>query len=373
MSFSIIIQEKRIKTNFWLIVGTFLVYMMGFYPDFVEKWYSLGFYPLFAKVLRFATGWVEFSVGDLLYVAIAGWILIRFLQFKQFIFRNGLGLHIVFKCLGYLIKWICIFYLCFNLFWGLNYHRQGIDHQLSIQNDHYSKAEIKSLTNELITKTNFYRKAISSNALPVYSFEKIKQEAIQSYLSINEFYPFLKYPPYSIKVSSFISVADYVGFSGYYNPFSGEAQLRTDIPCILLPFTTCHEIAHQLGYASESEANFVGFLTASKSNNLYFRYSAYLEMLNYALSEEFLLYARDSSFKDLEAVIQFNKSHIDTLVKKDRKEIKQFFNQRKNNIAPIAADLYDQYLKMNKQLAGINSYNEVIGWLIAYNTKKGQL
>ncbi|TAH11252.1 MAG: DUF3810 domain-containing protein [Sphingobacteriia bacterium] len=373
MSFSIIIQEKRIKSNFWLIIGSILVYIIGFYPDFVEKWYSLGFYPLFAKSLRFGTGCLGFSIGDLLYIALGGWILIRFIQFIRLIYRNGIGWNLCFKVLGNLVKWICIVYISFNLVWGLNYHRQGIAHQLDIQKDHYTKVEIQSLTNELIERTNFYRKAISTNDLPVYSFNKIKQEALLSYYSTNQYYPFLKYPFNSIKASSFNSIADYVGFTGYYNPFSGEAQLRTDIPSILLPFTTCHEIAHQLGYASESEANFVGFLTASKSSNPYFRYSAYLEMLNYALSEEFLLFARDSSFKDLEAVIRYNKSHIDTLVKKDRKEIRQFFNQRKNKIAPISADLYDQYLKLNKQLAGINSYDEVIGWLIAYKTKKGSL
>ncbi len=373
MSFSIIIQEKRIKTNFWLIIGSFLVYLIGFYPDFVEKWYSVGFYPLFSKSLRFCTGWLGFSIGDLLYIVLGGWLLMRLYNFIRLVLQNGISWMLCFKVAGTLVKWICIIYIWFNLFWGLNYHRQGITHQLNIQNDQYSKEEIKLLTNELIEQTNFYRKAISTNELPVYTFDKIKDEAIQSYFSANVYYPFLKYPFNSIKESSFNSIADYVGFSGYYNPFTGEAQLRTDIPSILLPFTTCHEIAHQLGYASESEANLVGFLTASKSRNPYFQYSAYLEMLNYALSEEFLLYARDSSFNDLEAVIQYNKSHIDTLVKKDRKEIRQFFNQRKNKIAPLTADLYDQYLKLNKQLAGINSYDEVIGWLIAYKTKKGVL
>jgi hypothetical protein len=349
------------------------VYFIGFYNDFVEKWYSLGFYPLIAKTLRFTTGRLGFSLGDLLYITIGGYIFLRILQFLQFISRNGITWNSSYLFLGNLIKWFCVVYICFNFFWGLNYHRHGIAHQLNIQNDHYTKAEIKSITDELIEKTNFYRKTISTNKLPVYSFDKIKQEALKSYHSVNQFYPFLKYQTASIKVSSFISIADYIGFSGYYNPFSGEAQLRTDIPCILLPFTTCHEIAHQLGYASESEANFVGFLAASKSGNPYFRYSAYLEMLNYALSEEFLLYARDSSFKELESVIQFNKSHIDTLVKKDRKEIREFFNQRKNQISPISANLYDQYLKLNKQLAGINSYDEVIGWLIAYKIKNRRI
>ncbi len=373
MSFSIIIQEKSIKTNFWLIMGSFLVYLVGFYTDFVEKWYSLGFYPLYSKGLRLITNWVEFSVGDLLYVAICGWIIIRILQFLRLIYRKGIGWSILFQFLGYLIKWICIVYICFSIFWGLNYQRQGIAHQLQIQNDHYTKEEITAITNDLIEKANYYRKALQTNKLPDYSFDQIKNEAIISYNKINPFFQFLNYQSSNIKVSSYNMIADYIGFTGYYNPLTGEAQLRNDIPTILIPFTTCHEIAHQLGYASESEANFIGFLTASNSDNLFFKYSAYLEMLNYALREQFIVYASDSSFKDLETLIEFNKSHIDTLVKKDRKEIRQFFNQRKNKISPITASLYDQYLKLNKQMSGINSYNEVIGWLIAYKRKKEKI
>ena len=56
-------------------------------------------------------------------------------------------------------------------------------------------------------------------------------------------------------------------FLGYYNPFTGEAQVNTNVPAFVIPFTTCHEMAHQIGYASESEASFVGFLVIRNSNN----------------------------------------------------------------------------------------------------------
>ena len=61
---------------------------------------------------------------------------------------------------------------------------------------------------------------------------------------------------------------------------------------------------------------------------------------------------------------------MDTLVKKDRKEIKDFFNQRKNAISPISNELYDQFLKMQQQAAGIKSYNEIIAWYINYQKTK---
>ena len=51
-----------------------------------------------------------------------------------------------------------------------------------------------------------------------------------------------------------------MGFAGYLNPFSGEAQVNDNTPLLGTAFTTCHEMAHQLGYAPEKEANFIGYL-----------------------------------------------------------------------------------------------------------------
>ncbi len=60
-------------------------------------------------------------------------------------------------------------------------------------------------------------------------------------------------------------LGNYLGFTGYYNPFTGEAQVNTTVPLFVQPFTTCHEIGHQLGYAKENEANFAGYLAAKSS------------------------------------------------------------------------------------------------------------
>jgi hypothetical protein len=73
-------------------------------------------------------------------------------------------------------------------------------------------------------------------------------------------------------------LGNYVGFTGYYNPFTGEAQVNTTVPKFLQPFTASHEVAHQLGYAKEMEANFVGYLAASHSTDTLFRYSVYLDL-----------------------------------------------------------------------------------------------
>ena len=58
----------------------------------------------------------------------------------------------------------------------------------------------------------------------------------------------LKYHFRSAKPSLFSYIGNYLGYTGYYNPFTGEAQVNTTVPLFIQPFTTCHEMGHQLGY-----------------------------------------------------------------------------------------------------------------------------
>ncbi len=366
---NLIIDEKWLKNTAWLILCASLLYILGVFPEFVEKWYALGFYPLLANCLRFCFGWLPFSLGDIAYMVFL--VLLGRLCLKGIKQLKKEGFTILFgtRFLGNTLRFMLRFYILFKLFWGLNYNRLGIAWQVGIEKSPYSKEAVTALTNKLIDSANYYRKILSSRNLLQPALPNIYASAIASYQSAELLFPFLQYNKPSIKGSLFTPIADYIGFTGYYNPFSGEAQLRTDIPLILVPFTTCHEIAHQLGYASESEASFVGFLAAKSSVDPYLKYSAYFEMLQYALGEQYLLYAKADNYADFSKVIQYNKSHIDTLVKQDKKIIHLFFVQHQKDISSISNNLYDQYLKMNQQLKGINSYNDVVGWIIAYERK----
>ena len=91
---------------------------------------------------------------------------------------------------------------------------------------------------------------------------------------------------FALKPNLYSGLGNYFGYTGYYNPFTGEAQVRTDIPQILTPAIACHEVAHQLGYASEDEANFIAYLLCSHSNNIYFKYAITLELIDYAYKNE---------------------------------------------------------------------------------------
>jgi hypothetical protein len=187
--------------------------------------------------------------------------------------------------------------------------------------------------------------------------------AVTAYENLWEQLPAFKYAYPSIKPSMFSYLGNYLGFTGYYNPFSGEAQVNTTVPLFVQPFTTCHEIGHQLGYAKENEANFSGYLSAKSSSNPAFQYSVYYEMYMYA---RVYMYAMDS-MKLHEFDHQLHEG-----IKEDYREIRLFWERHQTALEVIVDHLYGQYLKVNQQPKGRLTYNEVIAWLVAYYKKYGK-
>jgi len=371
-------RETKISGYAWVKFGLLVavalaIAIFSLFSLQVEKWYSVGVYPGLSFLLRMVTRWIPFSLGDLVYAFVVVYLLFKLIKGITRIYKKQYTRKKFFHFLFRLTKFILWAYIVFKLVWGLNYSRLGIAYQLNISKTDYTKEEVTLLTTQLIDKVNECRRQLKDTVLRVPPLDTIYREAFRAYQNISFEYDFLNYRNRSVKGSLFSSIGDYLGFSGYYNPFTGEAQVRTDIPMVLIPFIACHEMAHQLGYASESEANFVGYLAAASSKDAYFRYSVYNDLFSYAQGEEIMLYGKEKDFKAFENIIQYNRSHLDSLVKKDRREIREFFSKRRNRISPAVSGLYDQYLKMNKQLEGVNSYNEVISWLIAYQKKYGKL
>jgi hypothetical protein len=199
--------------------------------------------------------------------------------------------------------------------------------------------------------------------------DKLKQNVdlfrggITAYSIIGDQVPFLQYNTPSIKPSMYSSVGHYFGFTGYYNPFTGEAQLNTTVPVFLRPFILCHEIGHQLGYAKENEASFVSYLACKTDSNIYFRYSVYYELFRDAIFD--LIRSRDR-----QAVLQLIKQ-LHPRVRKDNNELRRYLTSKANFVEPWISGIYDKYLKLNNQPKGKATYNEVIAWLIAYINKNG--
>lgn len=338
--------------------------------EWVEMYYSQGFYQYISSFLRWINKWIPFSIGDLIYCLLVVYLIFNFFRFIYRIKVSISKINYIKKVLVGVANRFLFLLIVFKMFWGLNYSRQGIVKQLNLEQENYTKEELVTLIENFIDSANFYRSQISDTALPILTTKESFEIAKAAYSNASLFYSFLNYRNPIVKGSLFSVAGNYLGFTGYYNPFTGEAQVRTDIPQIMLPFIACHEIAHQIGYASEDEANFVAFLIAEKSNNIYLKYSMCLEILDYALNDLVNMYLKKA---DTIKGCNMRFKLVDCFkpqVKKDRKTIKIFFAKNKKKMSNISTDVYDKYLKANNQEFGVESYSKVVNLMIVYNKSK---
>jgi len=352
------------KQKLWIFLGILVVIIRitAFFPAIIEKYYSTGLYPVIALVQRFLFGWVPFSVGDLLYAWAAVYLLVKGFKFFKTIIRKKADRIFWKRCISWLFTRLLVLYVVFNIFWGLNYNRLGMADQMQLQMKPYSTEELQQVMTIIVQRLD----TANVNALQTRALYENKQtlfaESFKSYQLAKPQYPHLSYSIKSVKSSLYRSLGDYLGYSGYYNPFTGEAQVNTTIPVFVRPFTTCHEMGHQLGYAKENEANFAGYLSGKSSDDAAFKYSVYFELYSYGIRE---LYGRDSVF-----AIALNKQKP-LQVKKDIIALRTFYDAYENPVEPYIKKLYGQYLMANEQPSGMQSYNEVMAFLIAYYKKYG--
>lgn len=346
-----------------LIVFTILIKWVSWYPGWVERNYSQGIYPVISKIQRFLFGWVSFSVGDLFYAFIIIVVLYKSFRFFRLAWRKQLTRRYFVLALQQSIFILLFLYVFFNLLWGLNYNRIGIASQLGLEVKPYSLADLDTLTGALQGRANNLAQYVSKEQRDSFRSKKLLfDRAVEAYKVVAKKYSFLEYSPRSVKPSLFSYAGNYLGFQGYYNPFSGEGQVNTTVPVFLEPFVTVHEIAHQLGYGKENEANFVGFLACRSYPSNAFQYSLYYDLYNYAVGE---LLRRDVK----RARLYQESAHSQII--SDQLEFKRFYSRYRNPVEPVIMWGYGHFLKANNQPAGKRSYNEVVAWLIAYYKKYG--
>jgi hypothetical protein len=244
------------------------------------------------------------------------------------------------------------------------FYCKGIAYQLQYPSVQYDTADLKSIQLLLLQKVNVSKRVLIDQHAIYPTKKQLFARASHCFKEAQKQFSFLKYKPASVKSSLYGWWGNYLGFTGYYNPFTGEAQVNTTVPKFLLPYTTCHEMAHQVGYAKEDEANFVGYLVATSSADTLFHYSAYLDLFLYANRQVFFI---DSSSAKSAAKLLLPE------VKADIKEWREFAKAHRSPVEPFISWAYGKYLKANRQPKGMATYNEVIADLIAFYKKYGRI
>lgn len=337
-----ILKKHRVLLLLLLISSG--IKLFSLFPEAVEKWYSNGFYIYSGRLQRWLFGWIPFSIGDLLYL-----IVIIYLIYIVFRLFKKIKLHYLYT----MIKAFLMIYILFNVLWGLNYNRLTIQERYDLELVSLDSQKVCQFAQAMVNRlaaTGDVNDAFGRP--PRFDLDRaadvMKNQA--------------GYKTASVKPSLFGILGNYLGYSGYYNPITGEAQVNTKTPYFTIPFTTTHEIAHQLGCAKESEANFVGFLAASKSEDPLLRYSAYLDGY---------LYAQAYIKRMAPSMEPYYHNQLPQWVLRDLDYLKQYWKKFQNPIDRLISILYGEFLKANEQPEGMLSYSGLVTWLVAYAEKEG--
>lgn len=225
-----------------------------------------------------------------------------------------------------------------------------------------STKELEKLTLKYIALTNQERKKIETKHIfKIKNIEVLKSSILHSQKRLpKEYYPFKTSNIDIFKTSLFNPLISYTGILGYYNPFTTEAQYNAELPNTYIPFTLSHESAHQLGFAREQEANFIGFLICKNSNNSELKYSAYL----YATKT--LVNALRNTNPEFAAQATL---FLSQEVKNDLKNEQLFKEKNDSFIAEIFYFANDIFLKSNQQEGSI-TYSYFIDLLVLYERRK---
>ncbi|RYD75575.1 MAG: DUF3810 domain-containing protein [Sphingobacteriales bacterium] len=352
---------KKYRLTIFLLVIAAAIHVYSVDSERVENSYSQVIFPFISLLQRSFLGWIPFSIGDILYSALIIYFIYRLIKY----FKNRKRMPLQWKK-GILkgLNFLLLVYISFNIFWGLNYNRAGVLVKLNIRDTTYSEKELLMLNEFLVRQVNASKHEWINEGKSYPGNKEMFEMVERSYSVASEKYNFLKYKPSSIKPSLWSIAGNYLGFTGYYNPFTGEGQVNTTTPNFLHPFTACHEVAHQIGYAKEMEANFVGALAAMHSSEPLVRYSVYLDLFFYANRN---LYLSDSS------TAKKLRDKLTVPVKKDIDEWRRFQLEHRSFFEPLFRWAYGKFLERNQQPQGIMAYDEVTAFIIAYYKKEGIL
>ena len=342
-------KTLRLCIAFSILPQILIINILAKNRTWVEQNYSEWLYPKISSTLRFFYGWIPFSVGDLFYITAIGFGLWwGFKNLKQFL-KTPIQSILNLLCV------VSVLYFVFHLFWGLNYYRLPLHKKQDI-NPIYTTEQLLKTTEHIIKKSNTLHQKLTKDSSAVvsssYTFEKLAVLSLEGYENSG-----FKYDNSSQKYSLLSTPLAYMGFSGYLNPFTNEAQVNRHQPKNSMPMTLAHEQAHQIGYAAENEANFIGFLVCANHSDDYFKYSGYSFALRYCLSE---VYKRDrEAYKSL-------KERINTGILIDFEKRSAKWAQYNNPLEPLFKSIYSHFLKANAQDKGIESYSYVVGLIVGY-------
>lgn len=314
------------------------------------------------KAIRTAVGFLfavfPFSVSELL--------LYAFFPVLLFFFLRAVKKRRYAPFLRSFFLFLATLYFLFTFTMGAGYHRIPLtDHlwldESAVTEQTYYRT-LNTMKDELNALAGQVRFSESGASVCPYGFQSLARKVLLCADRAEEKFPFFAGPGFAAKPILLSEPLTYLHLSGIYGFYTAEANINTNYPDYILPYTMAHEYAHQRGISREEEANFMAFLVCRESDDPYIRYSG-LANLFASLLNTYYDYHPENFYKIRDAV--------DERVLYDYKSYSLFFEKySESKASKVSETLNDGYLKLNGQEGGILSYDDTVTLTVAYYEKQ---
>lgn len=247
----------------------------------------------------------------------------------------------------------------FCMLWGVYYYSEDFEDQSGIRGEPVSVEQLTTVTRYFTDLVNQYENQVrrDENSCFAEPLDAVFDHAPSLYHEIEQTLPCLAGDDLSAKPFFFSRLMSYTNFTGFFFPFTGEANINVDVAPALIPSTIAHELAHQRGVAEEDEANFVAVLASLTDGDPVYCYSACL--MSYIYLGNALYRADRDAWAE-------NYKRLGDGVRADLAANSAYWAQFETPVSTISDSVYTGFLQSYGQTLGLQTYGKCVDLLIAY-------
>lgn len=249
----------------------------------------------------------------------------------------------------------------FGLLWTPYYSLPSFAQQAGMDDGPVAADDLIAVTRYFQQRVNALGEQVSRDADGLYTADRaaLLDRAADIYdTALASRYPFLSGTALRPKTVYFSRIMSRLNFTGFFFPFTGEANVNTDAPVCLFAATAEHELSHQRGIAKEQECNFLAILACMDSGDADYAYSGAL------MAYIYLGNALSSADRDAWSQLYARLSEgVRTDLAFDSAYWAQF---QQSAVQKTSEKVYEAFLQSNGQTLGLRSYGACVDLLVHY-------
>ena len=247
----------------------------------------------------------------------------------------------------------------FCLWWGVLYYSDSCTEQAGLERRDISVQELETVTRYFAEQASSAGERVERGEDGVFRADKsdIFRRSADIYGGAEQIFPCLAAPAVRAKPVLLSRLLSYIRYTGFFFPYTAEANLNADSPACLLPSTIAHELAHLRGVAREDEANFCAVVACMESGDEDYRYSGAL--LAYIYLGNALYSADYEAWREVYSTLSEN-------VRADLRANNDYWARFETPAADVSEKVYESFLQTYGDDRGMQSYGACVDLLTVY-------